>query len=116
MIIVNSYGLTNSSTNRLMYNLLCKYAILNLSNSYIPAKLKYFSSANYDVLANLYYFLGICLPLELATRRNTEADAVPLQSTINYSTVGIDNSHRQPGRQPKRGFTKFTQDVQIYHK
>ena len=29
-----------------------KYAILNLSNSYTFSSLKYFSSANYDVIAS----------------------------------------------------------------
>ena len=65
--------------------LYCKYAILNLCNSYILPSLKYFSFANYYILAS-YYFLAKCLSLELAPRESST------------------NSHR-PGvvaREPKR--------------
>ena len=46
-----SFSVTMFMNTTFLY---CKYAILNLSNSYILPSLKYFSSANYYILAILF--------------------------------------------------------------
>ena len=61
----NFISITMFTNTTFLYS---KYAILNLSNSYILPSLKYFSSANYDVLASYMQSSVLTFePLELAT-------------------------------------------------